>query len=188
MAVTKTSVISVLVVLAITYNQGAARPMACTTAVGSSSSEESLWDCSLKIATVVKQGLRMKLIGIINKDTPNKALIVDLSKSGKESCRFKFDFSTKNISVESSSSNNTEPYDLDVPSKDPKKQDEIIPFSLVMTATKDEMFMMYIVTPTSGQSMPLFCEIDNFEDINQIDIIDGVTRVKRLLFQFDSRQ
>ncbi|KAJ8733205.1 hypothetical protein PYW08_001503 [Mythimna loreyi] len=181
MAVTKTSVISVLVVLAITYNQGAARPMACASPFGSSSSEEAQWDCKFKIPTVIKEGLTINITGTLDPKIADKALIVELSKNGEDTCQFRFKDST--IFVKSLIDENNDTYELDVVPPKGSENAEGPSFSLLIRP-RAGMLLISLYTQQIGQSNELFCKVNNIVDINQIDIIDGVVRINSLLFQY----
>nr|XP_021186543.2 uncharacterized protein LOC110373561 [Helicoverpa armigera] len=183
----------VFIVLAITYNQGAARPhkekIITKHRFAHSEGFEVDPEGDIKIGmpgpAIIKDGLVIVVKGTI--DMTRTTMIVELpSKSGKESCRLTYNYDIKdseNIYITPAVDQyERAEYSLSVESG------ETPTFALKIIARVDTMntdlFGMLFSGNGEDFSSQLLCPVHSFKDVDTIVIKDGVSRVSSLHFEF----
>ncbi|CAB3237064.1 unnamed protein product [Arctia plantaginis] len=168
---------AILIVFAITYNNGMARPMidnSIETRNEISSDELESLGGIFNIPTPLKSGFTISINGTL--DTNDKLFKVVLrgNEEREDDCKIVFEFESGYISTSKTVLLEREEYVLN------GQKGKI--FELRIRARSQEMVSVTLQINNLGQSSALLCDIPNHKNIKFIEIQKGVARTDRFCY------
>ncbi|KAF9801101.1 hypothetical protein SFRURICE_019263 [Spodoptera frugiperda] len=189
MAVTRLSFVSVLIVLVISYKQGAARSTADITKTELDVAEGfrigTDGNITFRMPAIISRNVIIVINGIINPQ--HATLTVELpSESGGPSCLIQYDFSKNILNITQAADDTVYALytDLQITPELSVGPSFILTLHARVDTNEKHLLGVTFNGNGDGESEQLLCKIQKFEDIDKIVIKEGVATVSSLFYKF----